>query len=285
MSSIIPVLRPPLITLTTDFGLADAYVGVMKGVILSIAPEARLVDLCHLISPQSLIQAAVQLEASVDYFPPGAVHVIVVDPGVGTERGVLMVETNRALFVAPDNGVLTLALRRQQAVRWALADDGASGHMLPRLSATFHGRDVFAPLAAHLSVGVPMAKLGDVVEVDASRPPVDVGAAALALPQPRWLAGGELEIHALCADRFGNVITDLAREASGINGDGSSVTFLISGRAISGIHRTFADVLPEMPVAYWGSGGRLEIAIRNGSAAQELSLQPGDPILVSGFTS
>ncbi len=311
-------LQPPLITLTTDFGLVDTYVGVMKGVIYALAPDARLVDLTHEVSPQNVLEASARLEAAIDYFPPGTAHVVVVDPGVGSHRAACVVETERALFVAPDNGVLTLPLRRQPAVRAVRLTDQARRYCLPSISATFHGRDVFAPVAAHLAMGLELEALGEIVAPDAL--------VQLALPQPQRERDAEgracLRLHILYADRFGNLITDLeCREwelwrlwlwaagtgfsaeagalevfdgegigcwGSGVRCDGAedgavkafeaNLKFRAGRQAWQGVARTFADAAPGQPLAYWGSGGRLEIAVRDGNAAAVLALSPGDTL-------
>ncbi|MGD8795068.1 MAG: SAM-dependent chlorinase/fluorinase, partial [Anaerolineae bacterium] len=159
----------PLITLTTDFGLADSYVAAMKGVILSICPEATVVDISHEIRPQAVGQAAYVLSTAVAYFPPGTVHLVVVDPGVGTRRRAVAVQTGRALYVAPDNGVLSLALATHP--RKGVAHDPActavhltaARYHRPEVSATFHGRDLFAPAAAHLACGAGLEEMGQVL--------------------------------------------------------------------------------------------------------------------------
>jgi S-adenosylmethionine hydrolase len=154
----------PIITLTTDFGQTDSYVGILKGVLLNICPEAALVDICHEIRPQAVQQAAYVLSTAVPYFPPGTVHLVVVDPGVGSERRPLVVQTTRALYVAPDNGLLSLVLDREPA-RLAIHLTQARYH-LPQISATFHGRDIFAPSAAHLACGIDPAEMGHPIPVE-----------------------------------------------------------------------------------------------------------------------
>jgi S-adenosylmethionine hydrolase len=290
-------LQPPLITLTTDFGLSDTYVGVMKGVILSIAPQARLIDLTHDVAPQNLLEAGARLDAAIDYFPPGAIHLAVVDPGVGSARAACVVETERALFVAPDNGVLTQPLRRIGIERFVRLGDTARPYMLPAVSATFHGRDVFAPVAAHLANGLPLAALGEVQEPDAAGGSLLVSL-PLPAPQPGRDAEGRsiLQLHVLYADRFGNLITDLSPtdwetwRRAGAYGtmetqrasreDRQAVEIRAGARNWQGIARTFADVPQGEPLAYWGSAGRLEIGIRDGNAQRELGIGPGDTLLM-----
>ena len=278
------LLDPPLITLTTDFGLTDTYVGVMKGVLYTIAPNARLVDVTHGVAPQNILEASARLESAIDYFPPGTIHVVVVDPGVGSDRHACVVQTENALFVAPDNGVLTLPLRRQLPIRAVRLLERALPYFRQPLSATFHGRDVFAPIAARLAVGLPLEALGDDV------PPESLVRLSITQPYANRDTNGRarLLLHVLYADRFGNLITDLERpfwekwlaKAQTTTGDdlAARVTVQAGNRRWQGLARTFADVEPGEPVAYWGSGGRLEIAIRDDNAARLLPLAPGDTL-------
>ena len=152
-----------LIALTTDFGLEDAYAGVMKGVILGVNPAATIVDLCHTIPEQDVRAAAFLLHTTWPYFPPGIIHVVVVDPGVGSQRRAIAVDVGTAIFVAPDNGVLTYVLAGMGEQRTQAVHLTNRRYWLPKVSATFHGRDIFAPVAAHLSMGVPLADLGELL--------------------------------------------------------------------------------------------------------------------------
>jgi S-adenosylmethionine hydrolase len=263
----------------------------MKGVILSIAPRARLIDLTHNIAPQAILEASARLEAALPYFPPGTIHLVVVDPGVGSARRACVVETAGARYVAPDNGVLTLPLRRDLPLRSVFLSEMAQPYCRHPVSATFHGRDVFAPIAAHLANGLPLHTLGPVVEASSpdSSPLVTLD---VPVPSAESDASGHpaLRLHILYADRFGNLVTDLtpAEWTAWLRQNGldmaqapdSYVIVEAGGRVWRSIARTFADVPPGSPLAYWGSGGRLEIAIRDGSAAQSLSLTTGDTILL-----
>ncbi len=276
-------LQTPLITLTTDFGLSDTYVGVMKGVILSISPQARLIDLTHDIAPQSIREAGARLDAAIDYFPSGAIHLVVVDPGVGSSRAACVVETDRALFVAPDNGVLTQPLSRRPMRRCVRLNEAAQRYLLQPISATFHGRDIFAPVAAHLANGLPLTMLGDVQtpEIEGYAPLVTLPPSA---PRAEHDENGRpiLRLHVLYADRFGNLVTDLTPEYwaqwwenSGVGAESDAidaVEIVAGNRRWRGIARTFADVAPGEPLAYWGSGGALEIGVRDGNARRELGL-------------
>lgn len=280
----------PIITLTTDFGLADMYIGVMKGVLLGIAPGARLVDLTHEIAPQNVLEASLRLAAAVPYFPSGTIHLVVVDPGVGSERRAVVVETEQRRFVAPDNGVLTACLRQTPAQRVLVLGEAARPYFLHPVSATFHGRDLFAPIAAHLAAGLPLETLGSPLADGKSL--VEI---AIPEPQPERTETGEpaLRLHVLYTDRFGNLITDLTashweawqREigSAADSEDAARIAIQTGAAQWRGIARTFADVPVGNPVAYWGSAGSLEIAVRNGSAAQSLPLLPGNTIrLVAG---
>src|SRR5258707_11254834 len=186
---------PPIITLTTDFGLRDPFVGTMKGVILSICATARLVDLTHDVEPQDLLGAGLALEAALPFFPDGTVHLAVVDPGVGSGRRALAVGVGEHYLVGPDKGVLTPALRR---ARWTAVELTAPEYRLPEVSRPFHGRDVFAPAAAYLAAGVPLERLGPVVGDPVLRP----------IPVSR-LEGDVLVGEVLAVDRFGNLLTSI----------------------------------------------------------------------------
>jgi len=188
---------PPIITLTTDFGLADGFVGTMHGVILGICPAARVVDLSHGIAPQGVQEAAFVLAAAVPFFPAGTIHVVVVDPGVGSERRAIAVQTDHTFYVAPDNGVLSEALAQDELV--VAVHLNRAAFWLPVVSHTFHGRDIFAPVAAHLACGVPLRELGEPIN-DLLRLPAS---------QPERWADGTLVGHLRYIDHFGNLITDV----------------------------------------------------------------------------
>ena len=276
----------PVITLTTDFGLADGYVGTMKGVILSICPEAVLVDITHDIAPQATRQAAYVLSTATPYSPPGSVHLVVVDPGVGSPRRPILVRTARATYVAPDNGVLSLALARDGA---HLEGNCVAVHLtksryrLQPASATFHGRDVFAPAAAYLASGVDPLGMGEEIPFSSlfklgSFEPVrkDDGS---------WL--GEI-VH---IDRFGNLITSFREKDQGQGSRDNTaplrpdqIAVEAGGARIQGLSRTFSDVARGELVAYIGSSGHLELAKREGDAAKALGVRVGDPAIVRGAT-
>ncbi len=255
----------PAITLTTDFGQMDSYVGAMKGVILGICPQAEMVDISHQIQPQAVLQAAYVLSTAASYFPPGTVHLVVVDPGVGSERRPVAVETGRATYVGPDNGVFGLALAQDPARRAVHLTDPR--YQLSPVSATFHGRDIFAPAAAHLACGTALEELGEPLALSEL---VDLPVAS---PQPQ--PGGGWQCTILHVDRFGNLITDFQ-----IPPGSTGFRVGLGRRWLEQISRTFTDVEPGKLVAYAGSSGYLEIAVRGGSAAEFLSLDAGDPVQV-----
>jgi S-adenosylmethionine hydrolase len=264
----------PLIALTTDFGQADSYVGTMKGVILGICPQAALVDVSHEICPQAVRQAAYVLHTAAPYFPQGTVHLVVVDPGVGSARRPIAVQTGRAIYVAPDNGVLSLALT-QDPPRLAVHLT-AEGYRLPQVSTTFHGRDVFAPAAAHLACGVDPRQMGGAVPL-----PDLVSLPAL---QPEPLPDGSWQGEILHVDHFGNLVTNFQLPMT--NGQypiaNLQLFVLVGQKRISSLSQTFADVAPGELVAYVGSSGYLEIAVREGNAAAQLGVDVGDAVQVKG---
>lgn len=255
-----------IITLTTDFGQIDGYAGVMKGVIWSIAPEAAIADITHEIEPQNIFQAALILSHSAPYFPPGTIHVAVVDPGVGTTRRPLLVQIGAQYFVGPDNGLVGLWLEnaemRREPVRFIHLT--RPEYWLTQISRVFHGRDIFAPTAAYLANGVPFDSFGG--EID---DPV-----RLTLPQPELTASG-WRAQILSIDRFGNLGSNLTAEHIA----GRRVTGVyIHGICIPGLSNTFGDRPNGELAALINSSGNLEIAQVNGSAARRLNAQIADPI-------
>jgi S-adenosylmethionine hydrolase len=260
-----------IIALTTDFGLEDAYVGVLKGVILGINPAASIVDLCHAVPPQDVRAAAFLLHTAWPYFPPGTIHVVVVDPGVGSQRRAIAVDVGAATFVASDNGVLSYVLAEAEEQRAQAVHLTNRRYWLPEISATFHGRDIFAPVAAHLSLGVPLAALGE---------PLPFGElVTFPLPRPERQSNGAWVGHVVHVDHFGNLVTDLEPE---VIGDPQAVVIEVGGQRIVGVRHTYTEGKPGEPMALIGSSGRLEIAMPGGHAARWLKAQPGDRVRVSG---
>ena len=273
--------HPPIV-LTTDFGLSDPYAGIMKGVVLSINPDAILIDITHQIQPQNIRQGSFVLAASHRFFPESSIHVAVVDPGVGTDRRAVLLVTPTARFLAPDNGLLSGVLGDYldtpplNAERVNLPSSLTAYHLtnseywLHPVSNTFHGRDIFAPVAARLSLGVPPADLG--------RPIQDL--AWLPTPKPTQ-DGNYLLGEVIYADHYGNLITNIpVGELAGA----TNIMVEVKGRKIRGLSQTFQS--PENNneeglLALGGSLGFLEIAVQNGSAALVLNAGPGERVRVS----
>ena len=256
-----------LITLTTDFGYRDPFVGIMKGVIAGINPNARVIDLSHDIPPQDVMAGALVLRHSVPYFPRGAIHVAVIDPGVGSARRPLLVECDGNYFVGPDNGVLSLALAGKQPTRFTHLSNSAY-HLQP-VSATFHGRDIFAPVAAYLSLGVAAVAFGD---------PVD-GFLRLKLPEALRAARricGEI----LYIDSFGNLFTNISeRDLTGLTAD--NLVISLRDTTIRGLVSNYAAAADGEFVALINSWGLLEIAVYKGNAERRATAKVGDKVTLS----
>lgn len=259
----------PIITLTTDYGTNDHLVGVMKGVILKINPEAQIVDITHHITPFDLLEGALAIASAYSYFPPRTIHVVVVDPGVGTERRPLLVSGQNQYFLAPDNGVLSAIYEREHPV---FVRHITSEHYFAQpVSKTFHGRDVFAPVAAWLSKNWQPASMGEEI-TDFKR---------FAMPRPKE-ADGLLKGVVLRVDSFGNLITnfrteDLAPEAL----EKGALNLQVGTHPITRLVPTFASGNAGEAIAYIGSSGYLEIAVNKGNAARTLGVGRGTPALLS----
>lgn len=260
--SALPAASP--ITLLTDFGLQDTYVAQMHGVIAGIAPQVRVIDLTHGVRPQNRIQAAILLADAVPAFPPGTIHVFVVDPGVGSDRRMIAAEIGDWRFVGPDNGVLTAVLDRWPLHRAVSLMNPQS--FRPNVSRTFHGRDVFAPVAAHWASGVSMTEFGPLISDSLVR---------LDLPQPTI---GErcIDGEVLYVDGFGNLITNILRSHWPSSSVGEAA---VGPHAVGPLVRCYAERSGEL-MALIGSSERMEIAAGNGSAAERLQLTAGAPVSV-----
>lgn len=263
-----------IITLTTDFGLTDGFVGTMKGVILGINPNATIVDITHDIAPQNVEQGAFLFANAAKYFPANAIHVVVVDPGVGSARRAIALQAGETLFIAPDNGVLTQAIANCQLTIHNLGIRvvhlNKPEYWLPRVSNTFHGRDVFAPVAAHLSLGVPLEALGDPIS-DWVR---------LSGCSAAFRAGDEIVGRVVHIDRFGNVITNIG-EALLAGMDRARLIVRISAKQVRGLKGTYADVANGEVIALISSSWQLEVAMCDGNAAQMLGTRIGDEVVVT----
>jgi S-adenosylmethionine hydrolase len=252
-----------IVTLTTDFGFHDGYAGAMKGVVLSLAPATTVVDITHGVPPQDVAAGAVALAQAAPLFPLGTIHVAVVDPGVGGDRADLLVESGGHFFVGPDNGVLALAARAGRRIYRI----EAPGFRREPVSPTFHGRDVFAPTAGRLAAGASAADAGPLIE----------GMFELAHPVIARRAGRH-EGSVIHIDAFGNLITSLT--ADHVPADAAVEVEGRGGIFHPVFARTFSDVTSGALVAYLGSGGQLEIARRNGSAAAYVGAERGAVVRV-----
>ncbi|HKG59106.1 MAG TPA: SAM-dependent chlorinase/fluorinase [Pyrinomonadaceae bacterium] len=241
----------PVITLLTDFGTADYFVGAVKGAILSINPRAVIVDLTHEIPLQDIEAGAFTLLAAYQTFPAGTIHVGVVDPGVGSERRPIIVSANEQFFVGPDNGLFTYIYDRESSHR--VVHVTSNRYFRPSVSSTFHGRDIFAPVAAALSNGVGLEEFGAEID-DTVR-----------------LSSLETPLRIIHIDRFGNCVTNITR-------DRLAKSLVINGQTISEFRRFYGDGDDESLFAIWGSAGFLEISVNGGSAAKVLSVKRGDEV-------
>ncbi|MGB0714377.1 MAG: SAM hydrolase/SAM-dependent halogenase family protein [Phycisphaerae bacterium] len=250
-----------VITLTTDFGTRDYFVGAMKGVIHSIAPGTHVVDISHEISPQNIAHGAFTIRQILAYYPKGSIHVVVVDPGVGTERPIVAGRYEGRYVVAPDNGLFSLLHHDLHVEALHYVEDRR--FFLPDMSSTFHGRDIMAPVAAHLANGVAIKELGRRVD-------------RLEILPLSWRAsrvGDSLQGRGLMSDHFGNIITSICQEQFVGLGVASSWEVVVNGTVLGGIRRTFADLGESELGAVWGSAGYLEL-VCNCSSAEALL---GDP--------
>jgi len=246
------------ITLLTDFGQQDPYVAIMKGVIHRIAGEVTIVDIIHSLPPGDISKAAFVLKESFPYFPEGTVHVCVVDPGVGTKRKPVVVVTKHYFFVGPDNGLIWPSVEKENDYKVYLLDNPK--FFLPKVSNTFHGRDIFAPVAAYLANGISPEEIGSISQDGLQR---------LLLPEP-IISGNVITGRILYIDRFGNLITNIPSHLLELHMKGKSIQVEICGQAIQGIKRTFQEVGLGEFLAYVGSFGYLEIGVNMGSAADLL---------------
>jgi hypothetical protein len=257
-----------MITLITDFGDRGGYVGIMKGVILAINPRCPIVDITHHIAPQNIEEAAFVLGSAYPFFPEHAVHLVVVDPGVGGSRKPIIVEFEKRRFVGPDNGVFSLVFARERVTGvWEIDADQFDA---PRVSSTFHGRDIFAPVAAWLSLGTPARALGrevrSWVRLDTLEP-VE--------------AGGVIKARVISVDHFGNLVSNLSQDQFSRLAGSRPFRIAVGGRVLEEIVRSYSDVVEGEVLALFGSSGLLEIAVRNGDCRQQLQVTRGAPVEVT----
>ncbi|WP_112432799.1 SAM hydrolase/SAM-dependent halogenase family protein [Thermogemmatispora tikiterensis] len=265
-------VRPsiPVIALMTDFGLRDGFVGIMKGVIAGIVPQAQLIDISHEIAAQNVAAGAWLLSTAYRYFPAGSVFLCVVDPGVGSQRRAIALEAGDWFFVGPDNGLFSYVLA-EQPLRQVVALENPA-YRLPAVSTTFHGRDIFAPAAAHLARGVPLSDFGPTLDPDSLQ--------RLDLSLPRR-EGGRIEARVIYIDHFGNLVTSIPLALVPDLFTAPSVRLLIPGRHLTIERRQpfFAGEAGEgEPFVYSDSAGYVGVAIRNGSAAATLGIAVGEAV-------
>lgn len=254
------------LTLTTDFGTKDGFVGTMKGVIWKICPQVQIADISHEISPQNVLEGAIALWRAYPFFPEGTIHVAVVDPGVGTSRRAIAGKLGPNYFVAPDNGLLTPMIEDAEAKGWPVefVDCSNPKYWLPNVSHTFHGRDIFSPVGAWLATGLDLNELGPVI-TDVMRTP---------LPKPQKTANG-WKASIMVVDVFGNCTTNLpAAEVEGIQ----DIEFTLQGKTVSGLVTSYGHRKPGELVALVDSEAFIEIAVVNGSAARTLGVKVGDEV-------
>jgi hypothetical protein len=259
----------PIITLLTDFGWGDGHIGAMKGVILAISPDCRIVDLAHHIPPHDVMGAAFVLGQTYSFFPPGTIHVAVVDPGVGGVRKPLVLESEDYLFVGPDNGCFTLVLRREKEVQAYELSEGR--FRLPSVSQTFHGRDIFAPAAAHLSLDIPPGEMGPAVAIHTLN--------TLAIPDP-VLDGDALLGEVIWIDHFGNLVTNISEEVLGGFAPTGAVEMEIKGERVRGLKTSYEEGGTGEIIALWGSAGFLEFSLKERNLHSERGWGRGEKLWV-----
>ena len=261
-----------IITLQTDFGVQDEFVGVMKGVILSIHPSVTVVDITHSIDPQDLVQGAYLIASAYPYFPKETIHVVVVDPGVGSERKIIALKKNGHIFLAPDNGILTLLVEDGNVEAVVQVDN--PDYFLHPISHTFHGRDIFAPVSAHLSKGVGLSCIGRSVDV--------ASLCLLPISKPYVSEAGDLVGQVVHVDRFGNIMTNLRKHhLDELKPDKCAGGIRIGHIPINTISDTYNSVLPGELIAVFGSRGFLEVAVNCGNASKRLKVGKGEEVRIS----
>jgi S-adenosylmethionine hydrolase len=261
-------LAQPIITLTTDYGLADHLVAAMKGVILKVNPDAHIVDLCHNVMPFDILDGALTIGNAYRYYPPKTVHMVVVDPGVGSQRRPIMVSGDQHYFVAPDNGVLSVVYEREEKV--TVRHITAEHYFHHPVSNTFHGRDIFAPAAAWLTKNWASASFGEEI-ADFVR---------FTLPKPKT-AGNVIKGVVLRVDNFGNLVTNLTpADVPTMLTEGAKFKIAVNSREIDKLSQHYAQGAPGEVLALIGSSGYLEISVNKGNAAKALGAQRGTEVSI-----
>jgi S-adenosyl-L-methionine hydrolase (adenosine-forming) len=261
----------PIVTITTDFGLDDHFVGTMKGVILNINPTVRFVDISHRVNSYDVLDGALTLALSYRFFPPGSIHMIVVDPGVGSSRRPIAVRSSQYKFVAPDNGVLSFIFDREKDIQ--VRHVTATQYFLHPLSNTFHGRDIFAPVAGWLSKGLEIDRLGALI----------TDYIKIAPPRPRRVRDGHVEGLVIKVDKFGNLITNLAPDDLPELSSDTAPPFRITihDYKVTRLYSSYSMGQPSELFAIWGSSGYLEVCRNLGSAADALQASQGSGVEVA----
>ncbi len=255
-----------IITLTSDFGLQDHYVGAMKAVILGIAPDVRLVDISHDIPPQDVMAGAWVVQNAIPWFPSGTVHLVVVDPGVGTDRNPVALQIGNQFFVGPDNGIFSLISDRKEIRACRLTN---RTYWCREVSNTFHGRDIFAPVAAHLANGVPLEELGEPVSK------LSTYRWARPIADKTGIQGWVIHI-----DRFGNLITNISRKLFDETIGSERIKIYVGSAILQDVVPSYGYVEEGEPAAYFGSSGMLEVAINKGNASKLLGVSRGTQISI-----
>ena len=270
--------RNPIITLLTDFGLHDEYVGVMKGAILSINTSVHVVDITHSIARHDVKQAALTLSASFRYFPKGSIHVIVVDPGVGGERKAICLKQEGHFFVAPDNGVLSMVIEENRVEK--VCEITNHEYFLKPVSDTFHGRDIFAPIAAYLSMGADMLRFGQKI------PPKHI--VRLDIPAPHVSGPNELVGTVMAIDHFGNLVTNISQaifERFQEDAGSTEISVRLGRFEVPGVSKSYGAVQVGSPVAIFGSRRLLEISLNQGDARTYFKAKIGQTVRVKSVIS
>jgi len=257
-----------IISLLTDFSLKDNFVGVMKGVILKINPEAKIVDICHQVKPQGLLEAALLLKSSFRYFPSGTAHLVVVDPQVGSKRKKILVKTKNYFFIAPDNGVLSPALKEEPAIE--IIEITNEKYFLKPLSNTFHGRDIFAPVAAHVSKGEHVEEFGRRIE----------SFQVLELPKVK-ITSQSLVGEVIYIDHFGNLVSNIDAKTFKNFTKNKIFKVFIKDKIINHLSHSYAEGLTSKPLALIDSFNYLEIALRDGSVSDYLAVDKGEKVVIN----
>ena len=262
------------ITFITDFGQKDWFVGTMKGLINKINPQAEVIDVSHQIRPQHIRAAAFALKSAYHYFRPGTIHVVIVDPGVGSARRPIAVKAGQYLFVSPDNGLLSY-IYKQEKVKEIVAVTNKQ-YFLPSTSSTFHGRDIFAPVAAYLSKGVTLREMGPRLRLEEL--------VRFDIPEPKILKKGKIVGHVIYIDIFGNLITDITldfwqkvRAAHRVK----ACKIIAGSSQISGIGEYYRQAKAKKPLALFGSSNHLEISVNLGDASRQLKMKEGDKVFLT----